>query len=93
MMARNGPADHKDFPSRFEGNLRATPMTHHSKERFFFPTPDALAWIGLVTQGTKESTVSLGRTKFYGVFFPDRIQGCSENRGRVASYNSSGYLF
>ena len=53
MMARNGPADRKDFPSRFEGNLRPTPMTHHSKECFFFPIPDALACMGLVTQGTK----------------------------------------
>lgn len=92
-MARNGPADCKDFPSRFEGNLGPTPMTHHSKERFFFPIPDALACMGLVTQGTKDSTVSLGRTKFYGVFFPDWIQGGSENRHRGASYNSSGYLF
>lgn len=77
MMVRNGPADHKDFPSRFEGDLRPTPMTHHSKEHFF-PIPDALACISLVTHGTKVSTVSLERTKFYGVFFSNWIQGGSE---------------
>lgn len=44
-------------------------MTHHSKSVSSFL--HQMLWLDrLADPRTKESTVSLGRTKFYGVFFP-----------------------